>query len=169
MGGKRKQSKKEPDNSLQAVAKEARLAGMSYGKYVQQKYVEKMMKEKEQLKITKQAEHIQKACLECGLSGNITWISDHLKPTTPAGKIMMEIKNRSDFPSKISFMFCDELDMCFFYEADGTARCSFSGATRAGSEDIKHNIVSAFKIAEKVLEKMEELAVKDRFRKEPTP
>ena len=160
---KRQKPKKRADSNLQALAKEARKAGMSYGKYVQLKYVEEQMKEKEQLKATKQAEHIQKACLECGLAGTITWFSKDLKPTTPAGQIMREIKNRPDFPAKTSFMFCEELDMCFFYGSDGAARCSYSGTAKVGSEDIKHNIVAAFKTAEKVLEKMQELAFKDRY------
>ena len=71
--------------------------------------------------------------------------------------MMREIINKETFPAKISFMFCDELDMCFFYGSDGTARCTYSGTAKAGSDDIKHNLVMAFKTAEQVLEKMQSL------------
>ena len=160
---KRRKPKKQKNSDLLEVAKEARKAGMSYGKYVQQKYLEEQMKEKEKIKLTKQAEHIQKACLDCGLGGRVTWFDDSIKPTAPAYKIMREIKNRHDFPAKLSFMHCDELDMCFFYGPDGTARCSYSGTAKAGSDDIRHNIIMAFKTAEQVLDKMQELAIKDRY------
>lgn len=160
---KRQKPKKRADSNLQALAKEARKAGMSYGKYVQQKYLEEQMKEKEKIKLTKQAEHIKKACLDCGLGGRVTWFDDSIESTAPAHKIMREIKNRHDFPAKLSFMHCDELDMCFFYGPDGTARCSYSGTAKAGSDDIRHNIIMAFKTAEQVLDKMQELAIKDRY------
>ena len=35
---------------------------------------------------------------------------------------------------------------------------SYSGATKAGSDDIRHNLVMAFKTAEIILDKMQELS-----------
>ena len=55
-------------------------------------------------------------------------------------------------------MYCDELDACFFYGADGAACMAYSGITRAGSDDANNNIVRAFHTAKIVLDRMQELA-----------
>lgn len=146
-----------PNRELVEVAVEARKSGMSYGKYVAKRMIKEQMREIRKTSQEKQEKCIEIACKECGLGSQAVWFSKDLRPTTPAQKMMQEIINKETFPAKISFMFCDELDMCFFYGPDGTARCTYSGTAKAGSDDIKHNLVMAFKTAEQVLEKMQSL------------
>lgn len=166
--------RKEPNSELLRTAKEAKKAGMSYGKYQAEKYLREQaemkqkMKENEAAKLEKQAACIQRACEECGISGKILWYSNDRKPGTPAAKIAWDISRKKSFPTKTSFMFCDELDMCFFYSSDGTARVSYSGTAKAGSEDIKYNLISAFQKADEILDLMEEYAGQE-IGKEPTP
>ena len=155
-----KRSKKKQQNDLAEMAKEATEAGMTYGKYVERLTIEKQMKESQKARNEKQERCITEACKECGLAGSVIWFSGEMKPQTHAQKIMREIVSKDTFPAKISFMFCDELDMCFFFGPDGTPRCSYSGTAKVGSEDIKHNIVEAFQKAEQVLEKMRTLYAK---------
>lgn len=157
--------KKQPNCELLETVKMADKAGLSYGKFVEKKYLEKQMNEKQN---ERQAEYIRLACKENGLAGSITWFPKEIKPTTPAQKIMVEIVNRPTFPAKCSFMYCDELDMCFFYGPDGSARCSYSGEAKVGSKDIRQNIVKAFKTAEKVLNRMQALISHNEQWKEQT-
>lgn len=161
--------KKKPNEELLKVAAEARAAGMTYGEYTAKRYLEMQMEQKrkqreEEEKITqeRQRKHIEEACKEAGLGGHVTWFSDSIKPTTHATSMAADILRKKNFPAKCSFMFCDELDMCFFYSQDGIARVTFSGETKAGSEDIRHNIIMAFKTAEKVLDIMQDLSNSDR-------
>lgn len=152
-----KRSKKKQQNDLAEIAKEATEAGMTYGKYIERLTIEKQTKESQKARNEKQERCITEACKECGLGGSVIWFSDDIKPHTPAQKIIREIVNKNTFPSKISFMFCDELDMCFFFGPDGAPRCTYSGTAKAGSDDIRHNIVAAFEKAEKVLDMMQAL------------
>lgn len=156
--------KKEPNAELLKTVAEAKAAGMSYGQYQAKKFIEEEMARKEELKQKKQAEHIETACREAGLGGHVmNFGKNHFKASTEAQKIMMEqFASGKVVPAKTSFMYCDELDMCFFYSASGKACCSYSGITKAGSDDIEHNIVQAFKSAKAVLDRMQELYIKDR-------
>ena len=156
--------KKEPNAELLKTAAEAKAAGMSYGQYQAKRFIEEEMARKEELKQKKQAEHIETACREAGLGGHVmNFGKNHFKASTEAQKIMMEqFASGKVVPAKTSFMYCDELDMCFFYSANGKACSSYSGITKAGSDDIEHKIIQAFKSAKAVLDRMQELYIKDR-------
>lgn len=164
MAGRAK--KKEPNKELLAAAAEARKAGMTYGQYQAKRYLEeqaeqmkKEREEREEALLKKQTEYMKAACQEAGIGGHVVLFAGDIKPTTEVQKMAAEIVGKKKFLAKISFMFCDELDMCFFYDRTGAARMTYSGATKAGSEDIRHNLVMAFKTADKVLEKMQELSM----------
>lgn len=168
VAGKAKK-KKEPNEELLAAAKEARAAGMTYGQYQAKKYLEEqaeqMKKEREareEALLKKQAEYMKAACKEAGIGGHAVLFAGGIKPTTEAQKIAAEIVGKKEFLAKISFMYCDELDMCFFYDQTGAARMSYSGVTKAGSDDIRHNLVMAFKTAEIILDKMQELSMEKK-------
>ena len=143
--------KKEPNAELLKTVAEAKAAGMSYGQYQAKRFIEEEMARKEELKQKKQAEHIETACREAGLGGHVmNFGKNHFKASTEAQKIMMEqFASGKVVPAKTSFMYCDELDMCFFYSASGKACCSYSGITKAGSDKA-------------VLDRMQELYIKDR-------
>ena len=61
-------------------------------------------------------------------------------------------------PVKNSFVFCDTLDMSFFFDAKNRACFSFSGYTYSGSDDICQNrLLKAFTKAENIVDYMQEL------------
>ena len=151
----RKKQNEQPAASLPEVAKEATDAGMSYGKYVGLKYIEEHAQTVQHTLDEKSADCIRRACEACGIDGHVVWFSNQIKPNSPDQKIAASTLNRNNFPAKVSFMYCDGLDMCFFYGPGGKAYCSYSGLTSAGSEDIRSNLVMAFKTAEKILDYME--------------
>ena len=177
----KRQSKSE---KITKDAKAAREAGMTYGQYMARDYLPKPKKAEaeeleppketkakaapaksktgkkidEQMRMLWRAKCIIEACEENGIGTTVTWISKGNKPHTPAGKIMKEIlSGKEEFPTKFSFMYCDELDMHFFFDNDGRARISYSGTTSAGTKDITGGLAKAFETAGKVLNRMQEL------------
>lgn len=144
----------QPFASLPEVAKEASDAGMTYGKYVGLKYIEEHAQTVQHTLDEKSADCIRRACEACGVDGHVVWFSDQIKPNSPDQRIAAATLNRKNFPAKVSFMYCDGLDMCFFYGPNGKAYCSYSGLTTAGSDDIKGNIIKAFETAKKILDYM---------------
>lgn len=66
---------------------------------------------------------------------------------------------RKGMPIKNSYMYCNALDMCFFFLKDGTAIYTYAGYADQwdGTEE---KIVNAFRIANKVRTAMEEALAK---------
>ena len=98
------------------------------------------------------------ACYESGLDGHITTLYRKGDARTPAEKIAVLNTGRRDFPLpvKCSYMYCDGLDMTFWYDRFGGAHMAFSGITELYSADIREgNLKKAFEIAEKMLRNME--------------
>ena len=64
----------------------------------------------------RQAELISKACKEAGLDSHIRLIERRKEAQTWAEKIAVQFMQAGQqLPVKNSYMFCDTLDMCFFY------------------------------------------------------
>lgn len=61
----------------------------------------------------KQAELIHNACRECGLDGHVKWIEGKQDVQSWAEKIAGRFRNKRNMPIKNSYMYCDQLDMCF--------------------------------------------------------
>ena len=107
----------------------------------------------------KQAELIHTACVESGLDGHIKWIEQHKDAHTAAERLADTSRNYRVLPVKNSYMYCDSLDMCFFYSRHNNASLAYSGCTLYASTDIKDGkIIKAFELATKVLARMQELA-----------
>lgn len=107
----------------------------------------------------RQAELIHDACVELGLDGHIKWIEKHRDAYTEAERLADSARYGDALPVKNSYMFCDSLDMCFFYDRGNHASIAYSGRTFHGASDIKDgNIIKAFELAAKVLARMQELA-----------
>lgn len=71
----------------------------------------------------------------------------------------MFFRNRKGMPVKNSYMYCNALDMCFFFLEDGTAIYTYAGyADKRDATEEK--IVNAFRIANKVRTAMEEALAK---------
>jgi len=107
----------------------------------------------------KQAELIAAACKEAGLDGHIKWIEKKAHAHTWAEKIAERFRDNREMPTKSSYMYCDTLDMCFFYNEAGTPYMTYAGYVTAGCKDIAGNqLLEAFRRANHVLNIMKELA-----------
>ncbi len=106
-----------------------------------------------------QAENIHQACKDAGLDGHVKWIERKAQAQTWAEKIAVRFKGKDPLPVKNSYMYCDTLDMCFYYEPDGTPGMTYAGYVTADSADIKDGkLMEAFRKARHVLGIMKELA-----------
>lgn len=106
----------------------------------------------------KQADIIAKACREAGLDGHIKRIEGRRQAQTWAERIAVQFKGNNPLPVKNSYMYCDTLDMSFFFHENGKPGVAYAGYTVAGSPDIKGKLVEAFATADKVLDAMEKLS-----------
>lgn len=68
----------------------------------------------------KQAELIATACRKAGLDGHIKWIEKKAHAQTWAERIAERFRGGRQLPVKNSYMYCDTLDMSFFYGETGT-------------------------------------------------
>ena len=109
-----------------------------------------------------QAGAITKACIEAGLDSHITWHNCAADAHTWAEKISVRFRDgRQPSPVKNSYMFCDTLDMCFFYGGPqhDIPYMTYAGYVTAGSPDITEDkLVEAFNKAGAVLRIMKRLA-----------
>lgn len=108
----------------------------------------------------RQAELISTACKEAGLDSHIRRIERRKEAQTWAEKIAVQFMQAGQqFPVKNSYMFCDTLDMCFFYGPGDTPQVAYAGYTTAGSPDTTEGkLVEAFRKADTVLRLMKKLA-----------
>ena len=109
-----------------------------------------------------QARAITKACIEAGLDSHITWHNCAADAHTWAERISVRFRDgRQPRPVKNSYMFCDTLDMCFFYGGPqhDIPYMTYAGYVTAGSPDITEGkLVEAFNKAGAVLRIMKRLA-----------
>lgn len=106
----------------------------------------------------RQAELIALACKEAGLDGHIKWIDGRKQANTWAEKIAIRFKGDGPLPVKNSYMYCDTLDMCFFYNEAGTPFMTYAGYVTEESRDIiEDKLLEAFRRARQVLNTMKEL------------
>lgn len=110
----------------------------------------------------KQAEIIYKACKKAGLDTHIKWIITKKDVVTMAEQIAYRFRTAKlrdkSLPVKNSYVFCDTLDMSFFFDVNNRAYFSFSGYTYSGSKDIeKKSLLKAFEKAESIVDYMQEL------------
>lgn len=107
----------------------------------------------------RQAELIAAACKEAGLDAHIKWIERKKDALTRAEQIAACFKGEAPLPVKNSYMFCETLDMCFFYTQTGEPQFSFSGYARLNRPDITEGkLIEAFRKADAVLQAMKRLA-----------
>lgn len=111
----------------------------------------------------KQAELIATACKKAGLDGHIKWIEKKAHAQTWAERIAERFRGGRQLPVKNSYMYCDTLDMSFFYGETGTPYMTYAGYVTADSKDItEEKLLEAFRKAGQVLETMKELAEEAR-------
>ena len=105
----------------------------------------------------RKAEMIHDACRRLDLDGHITWIGYKKDAVKLPEKIAVSW-NSLPLPVKNSLMYCEALDMCFFYTDNNIATVAYSGYATLrrdlGNED---KLISAFQKAKEILKFMQEL------------
>lgn len=110
------------------------------------------------ISIERQAELISEACKKAGLDGHIRWIERKKDAYTWAEKIAMGFKGKETMPVKNSYMMCDALDMCFFFDEAGRANMAYAGCTSVDQPDIfEGKLLQAFEKADQILKIMQNL------------
>ena len=91
----------------------------------------------------------------------IKWIEKKAHAQTWAERIAERFRGGRQLPVKNSYMYCDTLDMSFFFGETGTPYMTYAGYVTADSKDItEEKLVEAFRKAGLVLETMKELVEK---------
>ena len=108
----------------------------------------------------RQAELIAKACKEAGLDTHIRWIESRKEAQTWAEKIAVQfMRAGQQLPVKNSYMYCDTLDMCFFYTPQGIPQVAYAGIAAADSADLTAaKLLDAFHKANAITQRMKKLA-----------
>lgn len=110
----------------------------------------------------RQAAIIEAACKTANLGAHITWITAKSKASTWAEKIAVQYKaEREAIAVKNSYMYCDTLDMCFFFLNGCTPAVAYAGYTVALSADATGGLVNSFAKANEVLRYMTEYQKKE--------
>lgn len=109
-----------------------------------------------------QALLISRACKEAELGCHIKLIHDKKHAQTWAERIATRFMGQKELPVKNSYMYCDTLDMCFFYTPEGVPQVTYAGYATADSPDITEGkLLKAFRKADEVLRAMKRLAEED--------
>ena len=110
------------------------------------------------MRLDNRAEMISKACEMEELSTHIKQINKNADAGTWAEKIACRFRKGEALPVKNSYMYCDTLDMCFFYTKDGKPCVTYAGYVTADCKDMTAGrLVRAFIRAGKVLQNMKKL------------
>lgn len=104
---------------------------------------------------------LHNACRECGLDSHTKTIRYKKEAYTYAEKIAV-MHNGVPLVVKNSYMFCNALDICFFFTKEGNPCFSYSGIAYDGNSDITdRNIQHAFRKASEVLSVMKTIYMKE--------
>ena len=106
---------------------------------------------------------LEQACKECGLDRHIKVLELKCHATTlPEKRANEHRKMHSKMPVKSTFMYCDGLDMTFFFDRQNKACVSFFGWARDGGKDLAEGkLQEAFVKAGQMVETMQRLMDKE--------
>jgi len=94
-------------------------------------------------------------------AARLTGLDSHIydgKPQTAAEHLMVRTGGLKDEPRKNSYLFCDTVDACFYYNGK-RACCTFTARWFAGAADLEPvKIAKAMQIVSDMLENMQRLA-----------
>lgn len=101
---------------------------------------------------SQQAKALEIASKKCGLDCHVSFIEKKSQLYTWADKIAGRFF-RKQMPIKRSYLYCNSLDVDFFFLKDGTAVYTYAGY--ADERDATEKITDAFYIANKMRREME--------------
>ncbi|WP_367567777.1 hypothetical protein [Lacrimispora sp.] len=96
---------------------------------------------------------LEKAMKECQLDSHVKNMEYKKDANTWAERIATGFHVKAGLPVKNSFMHCESLDMCFFYNEDMVPTVTYAGYTQDMKSDTAV-LPSAFEKAEEVLAMM---------------
>ena len=109
------------------------------------------------LTIEQERDALYNAARRVGLDARITYMERKGDAHTYAEKLMLN-SYRKGMPYKSSYLYCDALDTCFFFDHDGHACVSVSASWRNGAKDLGRPIREALTHIQNMLNAMTEEA-----------
>lgn len=111
------------------------------------------------LTIDQEREALYHAARRVGLDTHITYMDRKGDAHTYAEKLMLN-SYRKGMPYKVSYLWCESLDACFFFNHDGRACVSVSAMWCSGAKDLGKPLSSAIQNIQKMLDAMTEETAK---------
>ena len=105
------------------------------------------------LTIEQETEALHNAARKAGLDAHIVRMERKSDAHTYAEKLMLNCY-RKGMPYKSSYLYCDTVDACFFFDHDGKASVSFSAIWRSGAKDLGKPLKEAFGYIQRMLDAM---------------
>lgn len=105
------------------------------------------------LTIDQEREALYKAARSVNLDAHIQTMDRKGDAYTCAEKLMLS-SYRKGMPYKTSYLYCDTLDVCFYFDHDGYACVTMSARWRNGAKDLGKPIKEAFDYIQKMLDAM---------------
>ncbi len=108
------------------------------------------------MKYTNELQHkaLELACKNCSLSSHIAW-TEYKKDLSTWSDRIMGRWFRKGIPHKKSYMYCDTLDMNFFYDEEGRPTMTYAGYSKTIKEC--ESVINAFELSKKMLREMKEV------------
>lgn len=111
------------------------------------------------LTIEQEREALYQAARQVGLDAHITYMERKSDAHTCAEKLMLN-SYRKGMPYKASYLYCDTVDACFFFDYDGRATVTLSARWAHGAKDLGKPIKKGFDYIQKMLDAMTDEADK---------
>jgi hypothetical protein len=105
------------------------------------------------LTIEQEEDALYNAARKAGMGAHIEYMERKSDAHTYAEKIMLNAYRRG-MPYKPSYLYCDTVDACFYFDYDGQACVSFSAQWRNGAKDLGKPIREAFGYIQNMLDAM---------------
>lgn len=105
------------------------------------------------LTIEQERDALYNAARRVGLDAHITYMERKGDAQTYAEKLMLN-SYRKGMPYKTSYLYCDTLDACFFFNHDGHACVTISACWRHGAKDLGKPIQEGMAYIQKMLDAM---------------
>lgn len=106
-----------------------------------------------QLTIAQEHEALYNAAHRANLDAHIKHLSRKSDAFTAAEKLML-MQYHKDMPVKASYLYCDSLDACFFFNTAGKACVTISAFWGYGTADLGEPIEKALKYIREMLQYM---------------
>lgn len=105
------------------------------------------------LTIDQEESALYQAARRLGLDAHITHMERKGDAYTYAEKLMLN-SYRKGMPYKTSYLYCDTVDACFFFDHDGRPAVTISARWTQGAKDLGKPIREALTLIQKMLDAM---------------